>query len=109
MPCRRHCIWCNTQNLFDGVGIVVSVGLQGYGSKCSLIHFHWSVSAYDAVTTVIKSKFGTDKEDNSGWILGSRKIKNVSVLCHWSTGSLHWYTYKQPQLKIELADQGIRV
>lgn len=87
MPCRRHCIWCNAQNLFDGVGIVVSVELQGYGSKCSLIHFHWSVSACDAVTTVIKSKFAMGKEDNSGWILGSRKIKSVTVLCHWSTES----------------------
>lgn len=70
------------------LGLVVqSVGPQGYESKCSLIHFHWSVSAYDAVSTIIKSKFGMVREDYFGWILGSREIKSVAVLYHWSTES----------------------
>lgn len=61
--------------------------LQSYESKCSLIYFHWPVLAYDAVTPVIKSKFGRGREDNSGWILGSREIKSVTVPCHRSIES----------------------
>lgn len=40
----------------------------------------YSLSIHDTVTTVIKSQFGMGREDSLDWILGSRKIKSMTVL-----------------------------
>ena len=78
---------CNTQHLLGRAGILGSGEPQGYYSKCSLTRFHRPLSAYDAVTTAIKSKFRMSREDNFGQISGSREIKSVTVFCHCSIES----------------------
>lgn len=77
----EDCVWWNSHRFLSRAHILVATAIKRYHSKCSLTHFHWSVSAYHAVTAVIKSTFGMGWEDNFAWILGSREITSVTVFC----------------------------
>lgn len=93
---EEDCIWWNSHHFLSRAHILVTTAMEGHHSKCSLTHFHWSASAYNAVTTVIKSTFEMGWEDNFDWIFGSREIKSVNSFL----SVLYWITYKQSKEKI---------